>query len=55
MIGVVLIVIATITYNVATGNTPVLGLDLQGGVSVILAPVEQASESDLDRHPRPHP
>jgi preprotein translocase subunit SecD len=47
MIGVVLIVIATITYSVASGNTPVLGLDLQGGVSVILAPVEQADESDL--------
>ena len=47
MIGVVLVVIATITYTVTTGNTPVLGLDLQGGVSVILAPVEEASDSDL--------
>ncbi len=47
MIGVVLIVIATIGYSVASGNTPILGLDLQGGVSVILAPVEPADESDL--------
>jgi preprotein translocase subunit SecD len=47
MIGVVLIVLATLVYNVATDNTPILGLDLQGGVSVILAPVEPASEQDL--------
>ena len=47
MVGVVLIVIATLTYNVATDNTPILGLDLQGGVSVILAPVEPATADDL--------
>ena len=47
MIGVVLIVIATLAYNVATDNTPILGLDLQGGVSVILAPVEPATGDDL--------
>jgi preprotein translocase subunit SecD len=47
LIGVVLIVIVTLVYNVATDNTPILGLDLQGGVSVILAPVEPASEADL--------
>ena len=47
MIGVVLIVVAAITYSVSSGSTPILGLDLQGGVSVILAPVEPADESDL--------
>ncbi len=47
LIGVVLIVIVTLVFNVATDNTPILGLDLQGGVSVILAPVEPASEQDL--------
>jgi preprotein translocase subunit SecD len=47
LIGVVLIVIATLAYNVATDNTPILGLDLQGGVSVILAPVEPATSEDL--------
>jgi preprotein translocase subunit SecD len=47
LIGVVLIVIATLAYNVATDNTPILGLDLQGGVSVILAPVEPATAEDL--------
>ena len=47
LIGVVLIVIAALAQIAATGNTPVLGLDLQGGVSVILAPVEPATEDDL--------
>jgi preprotein translocase subunit SecD len=36
------------TMSVATGNTPVLGLDLKGGVSVILAPEEDgATNEDL--------
>ncbi|HSL73514.1 MAG TPA: protein translocase subunit SecD [Ilumatobacteraceae bacterium] len=47
LIGVVLIVVAALTHIAVTGNTPVLGLDLQGGVSVILAPVEPASQEDL--------
>jgi preprotein translocase subunit SecD len=47
LIGVVLIVLATLGFNIATDNTPILGLDLQGGVSVILAPVEPATREDL--------
>jgi preprotein translocase subunit SecD len=47
LIGVVLIVVGALIGNLATGNTPILGLDLQGGVSVILAPVEPASSDDL--------
>lgn len=47
LIGVVLIVVVAFVANVATGNTPILGLDLQGGVSVILAPVEPATDDDL--------
>ena len=47
LIGVVLIVATTLAANLATGNTPILGLDLQGGVSVILAPTEPASNDDL--------
>lgn len=47
LIGVVLITLSTLVFNVATDNTPILGLDLQGGVSVILAPVEPATEQDL--------
>ena len=47
LIGVVLIVIITLGYNIATSNTPILGLDLQGGVSVILAPTESATADEL--------
>jgi len=47
LIGVVLIVGITLGVNLATGNTPILGLDLQGGVSVILAPTEPATSDDL--------
>ncbi len=47
LIGVVLIVSTTLAANLATGNTPILGLDLQGGVSVILAPTEPATNDDL--------
>ncbi len=47
MIGVVLIVIITLAFNVTTGNTPILGLDLQGGVSVILSPTEPATSEEL--------
>jgi preprotein translocase subunit SecD len=48
LIGVVLVVIVTLTYNIATDNTPILGLDLQGGVSVILSPTEPATADELD-------
>ncbi len=47
MIGVVLIVLLTLAFNIATDNTPILGLDLQGGVSVILAPTEPATPEEL--------
>lgn len=47
LIGVVLVVATLLTYNAVRGTTPILGLDLQGGVSVILAPVEAASDTDL--------
>jgi preprotein translocase subunit SecD len=40
-------VIAVFAANVATGTTPLLGLDLQGGASVILEPAEDASGDDL--------
>ncbi len=47
LIGVVVVVVGLFAALLATDNTPILGLDLQGGVSVILAPVEDASSSDL--------
>lgn len=36
-----------LTYSVASGNTPVLGLDLQGGLSVIYATEEPADDEQL--------
>jgi preprotein translocase subunit SecD len=47
MVGTVLIATGLLAFNLAAGNEPVLGLDLQGGVSVILAPTEPASSDDL--------
>ena len=43
-VGVPVIVLAA---NLIVGNSPVLGLDLQGGLSVVLAPSEGASDDDL--------
>lgn len=40
-------VFGALAGNLATNNAPILGLDLQGGVSVILAPVEEANSEDL--------
>jgi preprotein translocase subunit SecD len=47
LISTVVIVVVLFIGAIATGTTPILGLDLQGGVSVILAPVEPASGDDL--------
>jgi preprotein translocase subunit SecD len=47
LIGVVLIVVVTLAFNITTDNTPILGLDLQGGVSVILSPTEPAAGDEL--------
>jgi preprotein translocase subunit SecD len=37
-IGIVLVAILGIVYTLASGNEPLLGLDLQGGASVVLEP-----------------
>ncbi len=47
LIGTIVTVLAALGGNIATGNEPILGLDLQGGLSVILAPAEDASPEDL--------
>ena len=47
LISTVVIVIVLFVGALATNTLPILGLDLQGGVSVILAPVEAASGDDL--------
>ncbi len=44
-----LLSVAGIIYTGVAGNEPLLGLDLQGGVSVVYAPTEPASEETLDQ------
>lgn len=43
----ILLVLAAFVGNLVVGNTPLLGLDLQGGASVILEPADDASGADL--------
>src|SRR5262245_64802245 len=40
-------VVALLALNLGFGNSPALGLDLQGGLSVILAPSQSATNDDL--------
>ena len=40
--------VGTFLATLASGNTPVLGLDLQGGVSVVLSPVGKYKSDSLD-------
>ena len=47
LIGTIVAAVGALAFNLATDNKPILGLDLQGGLSVILAPEEGASEADL--------
>ena len=35
------VVVAVLALNLGLGNSPALGLDLQGGLSVILAPTQR--------------
>jgi preprotein translocase subunit SecD len=48
LIGSVALVVIALVATVAVGNEPVLGLDLQGGISVRLFPAGNPSESSLD-------
>jgi preprotein translocase subunit SecD len=47
LLGCLVISFGLLAINLALGNTPALGLDLQGGVSVVLAPESGASSDDL--------
>lgn len=46
---VILAAVLGLTYTVVAGNQPLLGLDLQGGVSVVLQPTEPADDEALDQ------
>ncbi len=47
-VGVVLAAVFGVIYTVAAGNGPLLGLDLQGGVSVVLEPTNTSNEDISD-------
>ena len=47
LLGCVGVTVLLLLLNLAFSNTPVLGLDLQGGVSVVLSPTEGATGDDL--------
>ncbi|MEM1333171.1 MAG: hypothetical protein AAGG08_06895, partial [Actinomycetota bacterium] len=47
LVATVLVVGALLGGNLLAGNSPQLGIDLQGGVSVILEPTEDATQDDL--------
>lgn len=49
LIFIVVMTIAGLTATFASGNKPLLGLDLQGGVSVVLQPVGETDEASLDQ------
>ena len=46
--GIVIVSIALLAVNLISDNKPVLGLDLQGGISVVLSAEESATAEDLD-------
>jgi preprotein translocase subunit SecD len=46
---ILVMAIGGLTATLVAGNSPELGLDLQGGVSVVLAPTESASGEALDQ------
>ncbi|MCZ7526132.1 MAG: protein translocase subunit SecD [Acidimicrobiia bacterium] len=48
LVGTLVVVASALTATIVSGTTPVLGLDLQGGISVVLAPVGDASSDSLD-------
>jgi preprotein translocase subunit SecD len=48
VVGSVAVVVVALVATVLVGNEPVLGLDLQGGISVRLFPAEDARSSSLE-------
>jgi preprotein translocase subunit SecD len=48
LVGIVVIALAALLANVVAGNTPALGLDLQGGASVTLEPQGTYDSSAID-------
>ena len=49
LVTIVLIAAAALLYTLVAGNKPLLGLDLQGGVSVVLKPVQEVDNETIDQ------
>ncbi|MSZ94204.1 MAG: hypothetical protein F2584_08970, partial [Actinobacteria bacterium] len=49
LLAIVVIAGASLIYTLVAGNKPLLGLDLQGGVSVVLKPVQQVDNDTIDQ------
>ena len=49
LIFIVVLSVAGLGGTLAAGNEPLLGLDLQGGVSVVLQPSEESSDDTLEQ------
>jgi preprotein translocase subunit SecD len=47
LIGIIVVAFGALAATIVSGNTPHLGLDLQGGASVVLSPKTKAKSSDL--------
>ena len=48
LISTVVIIVGTFAWTLASDSRPALGLDLQGGISIVLFPVEGTDTSALD-------
>lgn len=48
LVASIIVVIAAVGATILSGNAPVLGLDLQGGISVAYAPVGKFKSASLD-------
>ncbi|MEJ6512518.1 MAG: protein translocase subunit SecD [Actinomycetota bacterium] len=49
LVVIVAIAVAALSYTFVAGNKPLLGLDLQGGVSVVLKPVQEVDNDTIDQ------
>lgn len=48
LVSTLVITVGLLAWTLVAGNTPFLGLDLQGGVAVILAPTGEPTDEQLD-------
>jgi len=48
LFGFLAVVVVLVGFTLVQGNTPLLGLDLQGGISVVLEPVGKVKPGSLD-------